>query len=304
VLILGHSHLSGGTVVKPFLLNSNGVVGIAHALVFGFTSFLGFEGSATLGEESKDPKRMVPLAITFSALVGGLFFIFSSYTQTLGFGLGANAVHAFSVDPAPLNTLIQRFSGTTFSALVNVGAAISFFACAVAAVNGSARILFALARDGYAPKPLGSLHVRSNTPRAAVFVVFPLGLALLGLGTVLFTSPSNVLGDLSGLGSFGALIAYGLVVTASLVEYGRTDLAQRKVFALALPVVGLVVIGWVLYSSVYPVPPSPVNTFPYIMLAYFAAVLPLSLWHRKRTAPSSVPTHLESGELLDVVSEG
>jgi amino acid transporter len=245
---------------------------------------------------------MVPLAITFSALGGGLFFIFSSYTQTLGFGLSAGAVHAFGVDPAPLNTLIQKFSGTTFSALVNAGAATSFFACAVATVNGSARILFALARDGYAPKPLAGLHERSNTPRAAVFVVFPLGLALLGLGVLLFNTPANVLGDMSGLGAFGALIAYGLVVIASLVEYGRTDLAERKVFALALPVIGLVLIGWILYSSVYPVPSSPVNFFPYVTLAYFAAVLPLSLWHRKRTAPESVSANIESGELPDVVS--
>jgi amino acid transporter len=302
VLILGHSNLSAGTAVKPFLLNSNGITGIAHAMVFGFTSFLGFEGSATLGEESKDPKRMVPLAISFSALVGGLFFIFSSYTQTLGFGLSASAVHAFGADPAPLNTLIQKFSGTTFSAMVNAGAAISFFACAVATVNGSARILFALARDGYAPKSLAGVHERSNTPRAAVFVVFPLSLALLGLGVLLFNTPANVLGDMSGLGAFGALIAYGLVVIASLAEYGRTDLAKRKVFALALPVIGLALICWVLYSSVYPVPASPVNFFPYVTLAYFAAVIPLSLRHRKRSAPENVSANIESGELDDVVS--
>jgi amino acid transporter len=286
VLIIGHSHITAGTVAKPFLLNGNGVVGIAHALVFGFTSFLGFEGAATLGEESKDPKRMVPLAVIFSALVGGLFFVFAAYSQTVGFGLSAGEVSAFSSDPAPMNTLALRFSGTTFSAVINAGAAISFFACAVAAVNGCARIVFALSRDGYAPRKLSGVHPRSNTPRAAVYVVFALGVSLLGVGVLLFGTPSNVLGDLSGLGAFGALIAYGLVVIASLAAYGRADLRERKVLALVLPAVGLLLIGWVLYSSVYPLPAAPVVYFPYVVLAYFLVVLPLSLWHRRRTGLS------------------
>jgi amino acid transporter len=303
-LIIGRSHLTPSTAVKPFLLNGNGVVGIAHALVFGFTSFLGFEGAATLGEESKDPKRMVRLAILFSALVGGLFFILAAYSQTVGFGFGADAVHAFSVDPAPMNTLALKFSGTTFSAVINAGAAISFFACAVAAVNGSARIIFALSRDGYAPRQLSGIHSRSNTPRAAVYVAFTLGLALLGVGVLLFHTASNVIGDMSGLGAFGALIAYGLVVIASLTAYGRADLRERKIFALVVPVIGLVLIGWVLYSSVYPVPAAPVSYFPYVVLAYFAVVMPLALWHRKR-ADASVSVPLDESlnmEMLNVAA--
>jgi amino acid transporter len=300
-LIIGHSHLTATTAVQPFILNDKGVVGIAEAMVFGLTSFLGFEGAATLGEESKDPKRMVPLAIMFSALVGGVFFIFVAYSQTVGFGFTADGVNKFSTDAAPMNTLVQRYLGNTFSAMINVGAAISFFACAVAAVNGNSRIVFALSRDRYLPRPLAKLHDATNTPRSAVYLVFTIALALLGLGVALFQSPSNVLGYLSGLGTFGALVAYGLVVFASLKAYWRSDLRERKVLSMALPVIGLGLIGYVIYGSVYPVPAAPVNFFPYIVLCYFAVVVTFSLIYRRRTSVVDLPkSSMEMGVLQHV----
>jgi amino acid transporter len=300
-LIIGHSHLTATTAVQPFILNDKGVVGIAQAMVFGLTSFLGFEGAATLGEESKDPKRMVPLAIMFSALVGGVFFVFVAYSQTVGFGFTADGVNKFSTDAAPMNTLVQQYLGNTFSAMINVGAAISFFACAVAAVNGNSRIVFALSRDKYLPRPLAKLHDATNTPRSAVYLVFTISLALLGLGVALFQTPSNVLGYLSGLGTFGALVAYGLVVFASLKAYWRSDLRERKVLSMALPVMGLGLIGWVIYGSVYPVPAAPVNFFPYIVLGYFAVVVTFSLIYRRRTSVVHLPTSsMEIGVLQHV----
>jgi amino acid transporter len=302
-LLIGHAHLTATTAVKPFVLNDRGVVGIAQAMVFGLTSFLGFEGSATLGEESKDPKRMVPLAIIFSALVGGVFFVFVAYGQTVGYGLTQNAVQAFSADATPMNTLVQRYLGNNFSAMINVGAAISFFACAAASVNASSRIVFALARDRYIPRRLSAVHPVMNIPRAAVYVVFAIGLALLGLGTVLFKTPSNVLGYLSGLGTFGALVAYGLVVVAALVEYWRSDLEKRKMFSMALPIIGLGLIGYVIYGSVYPVPAAPVNFFPYIVLGYFAVVITFSLIHRRQSSTVDSSEHFTGTGALSYAAE-
>jgi amino acid transporter len=200
-----------------------------------------------------------------------------------------------------MNTLVQRYLGNTFSAMINVGAAISFFACAVAAVNGNSRIVFALSRDRYLPRPLAKLHDATNTPRSAVYLVFTIALALLGLGVALFQSPSNVLGYLSGLGTFGALVAYGLVVFASLKAYWRSDLRERKVLSMALPVIGLGLIGYVIYGSVYPVPAAPVNFFPYIVLCYFAVVVTFSLIYRRRTSVVDLPkSSMEMGVLQHV----
>jgi amino acid transporter len=148
---------------------------------------------------------------------------------------------------------------------------------------------------------MAKLHDATNTPRSAVYLVFTVGLALLGLGTLLFKSPSNVLGYLSGMGTFGALVAYGLVVFASLKAYWRSDLRERKLLSAALPLIGLGLIGYVIYGSVYPVPAAPVNFFPYIVLCYFAVVVTFSLIRHRRTNVVDLPvSSMEMGVLQHV----
>jgi amino acid transporter len=164
-------------------------------------------------------------------------------------------------------------------------------------------MVFALARDRYIPRRLSAVHPVMNIPRAAVYVVFAIGLALLGLGTVLFKTPSNVLGYLSGLGTFGALVAYGLVVVAALVEYWRSDLEKRKMFSMALPIIGLGLIGYVIYGSVYPVPAAPVNFFPYIVLGYFAVVITFSLIHRRQSSTVDSSEHFTGTGALSYAAE-
>ena len=44
---------------------------VATAAVFGFLSFAGFEGAASLGEETNDPTRNIPRAIGTAVLVAG-----------------------------------------------------------------------------------------------------------------------------------------------------------------------------------------------------------------------------------------
>ena len=305
VLIIGHTQLSAGDAAKPFILNNRGIGGIAQALVFGLTAFLGFEGSATLGEESKDPKRMVPVAILASALVGGLFFVFVAYSQTVGYGLSTNGVAAFSSAATPMNYLAQHYLSASYSAVINVGALISFWACALAATNGSAHIVFALSRDGFASSRIGSLHDRSNTPRRAIYVMFTAGLALMGLGALLWTAPTTVIGNLSGLGLFGALVCYGLVLIGSLKEYWAADIRDRKWHGIGLPVVGLGILGYVLYGNIWPIQAPPVRYFPYITLAWFVIVMPLSLLTRRRSGVAPAPVSVvlaaaESEAVLDI----
>ena len=57
--------------------------------VFGFLSFAGFEAAATLGEETKDPRRSIPRAILGVAIFGGIYFVFVTAVEMMGFGTNA-----------------------------------------------------------------------------------------------------------------------------------------------------------------------------------------------------------------------
>ena len=63
-----------------------GIGDVFKASVFGFLSFAGFEAAATLGEETRDPRRSIPRAILGVAVFGGIYFIFVTAVEMMGFG--------------------------------------------------------------------------------------------------------------------------------------------------------------------------------------------------------------------------
>jgi len=68
-----------GLSTLPFQTNHNSFSTLAQAVVFGFMSFAGFEGASSLGEETKNPKKYIPLAIACAVGLTGLFYLLVSY---------------------------------------------------------------------------------------------------------------------------------------------------------------------------------------------------------------------------------
>jgi amino acid transporter len=75
------------------------------ASVFGFLSFGGFEGAASLGEETDDPGRNIPRAILIAVLAAGTFYVICMVAQSLGFGLSDAGIKRFSESSGPLGDL-------------------------------------------------------------------------------------------------------------------------------------------------------------------------------------------------------
>ena len=73
-----------------------GTSAVFLGVVFGFLSFAGFEAAATLGEEAHEPRRDIPRAILGVAIFGGLYFIFVTAIEVMGFGTDAKGWRALS----------------------------------------------------------------------------------------------------------------------------------------------------------------------------------------------------------------
>lgn len=64
----------------------NGFQGLVTGGVFAALSFVGFEGATTLGEEVRNPRRNVPLAIALSTLAVGVIYVFCIWAEMIGLG--------------------------------------------------------------------------------------------------------------------------------------------------------------------------------------------------------------------------
>jgi amino acid transporter len=236
--------------------------GLGFAMVFCILSFGGFEGAATLGEETHNPRRNIPVALLFTVLVSGLFFTFVAYCEVIGFG--PDGIKALGKSEAPLNDLALRYASPRLAIALDVAAAVSCFSGMLGPLAAAGRVLFALGRGGLAPA-LGAVHRVHGTPAPAVAlsavlvsVPFLLWAPLVGAG--------NYYSYTSTIGVLALIVVYVSVGTAETVEAWRE---HRPVWS-ATCALGPVLLLWVLYRNVYPVPEFPNNLWPYVALAWVA----------------------------------
>jgi amino acid transporter len=268
VIVLEKVGATTGLSMAPFAPGPGfGWSGVGYAIVFAVLSFAGFEGAATLGEETGDPNRAIPIAVLGTVILAGVFYVFASYVQVVGFGLGN--MKALAHDSAPLNTLALRFGSRDFATLLDLAAAISAFSCVLGSVSAASRMLFALGRAGMAPA-LGAVHERHGTPGVAVLSVGAITVAGIVVWAP-FSGPANYYGYMGTIGTLALILVYMGVTIAEAMDAARA----RKTMWAALGVAGTMILLWPLYNSVYPVPAFPGNLWPYVVFAYLIAGLGL-----------------------------
>ena len=69
-----------------FLPGADGVRPAFQGMIFCLLAFIGFEAAAPLGEETREPRRTIPRAVIWSAVLIGLFYVFNYYAATVFFG--------------------------------------------------------------------------------------------------------------------------------------------------------------------------------------------------------------------------
>src|SRR4051794_36356605 len=171
--VIGGSAPSGQHFTLNVFTPTNGISfsTVAIAAVFGFLSFGGFEGAASLGEETNNPGRNIPRAIFTAVVVAGAFYIVCMVAQSLGFGLSQAGIKRFSESSGPLGDLGKSYIGSGFADVINFGATVSAFAATLGAATAASRILYAISRDAFAANRLGRTSTRSGAPAGALAVI-------------------------------------------------------------------------------------------------------------------------------------
>ena len=252
--------------LKPFTPpHGVGIGAIAFASVFGFLSWAGFEGAAALGEETNNPRRNIPLAIGWAVGLTGVFYVVCMLAQSLGFGINAPGVKAFSSSGAPLGDLSKSFISHGYADAVNFGAMVSAFASALGTATGASRILFANGRDGFITRRLGHASPRTGAPANALAVIMAVAVAVVVALRINNTSSTNVFFYMGTIGVLSLLVAYIATNVGAfkfLVIDRRENPLQTVIIAAAIAA-----LVYVLYKNVRGVP-YPYKYFPYVVLGW------------------------------------
>jgi amino acid transporter len=237
-----------------------GAAGIG--IFFAFWSWVGFEMAPNYGEESKDPKRIVPLAMYISVIGLGIFYVITSWAAISGYhsiNAAANVAQNNSAEFffIPTKEFVGGFVRDVMSYLIITGS----FACGMAFHNTAARYFYSLGRERVLPRTLGRTHPRWKSPHIATLTQSVIA-ALIVLGFAIFAGThdpaSQAYLQLYGLMAvMGVIIilAVQAVVSIAVWNYFRVHYPQeqhwwRTMLAPAISFVAQAIVLYLLFKNI------------------------------------------------------
>ncbi len=193
-----------------------GIVGAAGTVFF---AFIGFDAVSTAAQETKNPKRNMPIGILGSLAICTLLYILFGHVLT-----GVATVEDFRGEggEASVAFAIQKYMiGYKWLAdFVTIAILAGFSSVILVMLLGQSRVFYAMGKDGLLPSFFSDLHSKFQTPYKANIVIF----IIVGLFAAFV--PGDIVGDMT---SIGTLFAFVLVCIAVIV-LRKTDPDLKREF--------------------------------------------------------------------------
>lgn len=222
-------------------LGEYGFSGILRGAAVVFFAFLGFDAVSTAAQETKNPKRDMPIGILVSLLVCTLLYVLFAHVMT---GVAHYTEFGGQQGIAPVAVAIEHMGAPDTSGIIQpafpwlnkaIILAILFGYCSVIMVTlmAQSRVFLSMSHDGLLPPFFSKIHSKFRTP-AHSNVLF---MILVGLMAAFI--PAQVAGEMT---SIGTLFAFTLVCAAILIvrkTMPNVHRAFKTPFVPAVPILGI-----------------------------------------------------------------
>ncbi|MFJ8449911.1 amino acid permease [[Kitasatospora] papulosa] len=218
--------------LSPFA--PEGMAGITAGASVAFFSYIGFDAITTAGEEVKNPRRNIPIAILIC--IGVVTLLYCAVALGAIGSLGADAV---ADKPAALSLVVDQVTESSVGGgIIAFGAVVAIASVVLAVMYGQTRILMSMSRDGLIPRVFERVSPKTRTPVANTWIV-----------AVLFAVPAafsslDVVVNLTTIGTLATMA----VVNVAVIALRRRNPELKRSFRVPLypasPVLG---VGFCLY---------------------------------------------------------
>jgi amino acid transporter len=232
-------------VFSPTTGNAHGWGSVFAGSVYAVLAFIGFEASAPLGEEARDPRRTIPRAVILSCVLIGLFYLLCYYAAIVYFGpsVAADAKNGFFAFNGgdPWDGLAAKVWGPA-SILVLLAILNSAFANSNAGANAATRVGYALGRVGILPRAFAQIHPRFKTPTFAIHVQGALGIAIALILGFALGGPLNAFALLGTIATLIIVFIYILTNLSNIVFYAREHRDElNPLLNVVVPILGILI---------------------------------------------------------------
>lgn len=223
-------------------ITGGGIAGFAAAMIGALWAYDGWNNITFLAGEVKNPGRNLPLALIGGGLVVMALYLFVnvSYFHVLSPTDIANVSASSSVAAEVIRRLLGAFAVTLMAAAMMT----SSFGALHASILATARIPYALAKDGLVVKSLAHVSPRTHVPIRSL-VVQGIWACVIAL--------SGEYDTLTDYAIFALTMFYALV-TASIFIFRRREPDAERPYRTwgypVVPIVFLIVTSWLIFETI------------------------------------------------------
>jgi basic amino acid/polyamine antiporter, APA family len=236
LLVLGFFVAIGSFHVKPqnwIPFAPNGFAGIKAGAAIVFFAYIGFDCVSTVAEETRNPKRDMPIGIIGSLVICTIIYMLVAavFTGIIPFPLLKTALAHEKAEP--LTLAMQHINLGWASLIVAFGSIVAHIAVLLVLQLGQSRIFFSMARDGLLPCVFSRVHNKFKTPYVATIVT---GIIIAMVAA--FTNIDEVI-DLTNIGTLFAfvLVCFGIIILR--VKEPHKHRAFKVPFNPVIPLLGV-----------------------------------------------------------------
>lgn len=208
----------------PFL--PFGAQGIVNGAGLIFFAYIGFDAVSTAGEESKNPKRDLPIGILASLVICTVVYVIVAGILT-----GIMPYPSLNVS-SPVATALLQFGHSYSAEIVAFGAIAGLTTATMAMYYGFTRVFLAMSRDGFLPESAAKIHAKSGTPRRLIWS------AAVVMSICAGFFPIVQIANLVNIGTLAAFVA--VCVSVIILRYKKPNMARpfKMPFGVLLSVIG------------------------------------------------------------------
>jgi APA family basic amino acid/polyamine antiporter len=227
-----------------------GFSGIIRAAAIVFFAYIGFDAVSTAAQESKNPKRDMPIGILLSLAICTILYILFAHVMT---GVANYKDFAGKDGIAPVAVAIDHMGKAGADGVIvpdypwlNKAIIIAILAgyssVIMVMLMGQSRVFFSMSKDGLIPKVFSDVHSKFRTPAKNNF------LFMLFVSIFAAFVPARVVGEMT---SIGTLFAFILVCIGVIIMRRKMPEAPRAFRTPLVPLIPILGIATCLFMMVF-----------------------------------------------------
>ncbi len=217
---------------SPFF--NHGLAGAFRGASIVFFAFIGFDAVSTAAQETKNPKRDMPIGILGSLVICTILYVLFShvltgvapYTDFIKEGKEASVAYVIT----------QYMPGYGWLAtLVSAAILAGFSTVILAMLYGQSRVFFSMSNDGLLPRIFSDLHPSFRTPYKSNLIL------LVFTGTIAGFVPESLTGSLTSIGTLFAFVLVCIGIWVMRKTDPHTERPFRTPLVPLVPILGVLV---------------------------------------------------------------